>query len=56
MLSLNMNRFISIIPKRHPELQVEEAALYDCNQYPVRKLIQVNGQIVVLYLYKWPVN
>ena len=29
---------------------------YDCNQYPVRKLIQVDGKIEVIYLYKWPVN
>ena len=27
-----------------------------CNQYPVRKLIQVGDTIEVIYLYKDPVN
>lgn len=35
---------------------VESAeVLYDCNQYPVRKLIAVGDRIEVIYLYKIPV-
>jgi len=34
----------SIFPK--------EVITYDCNQYPVRKLIAVGDKIEVIYLYK----
>ena len=38
---------------KRPELPNE--IVYDCNQYPVRKLIAVGDRIEVIYLYKIPV-
>jgi hypothetical protein len=46
-----MNRFVN-----NMENIGATGPTYDCNQYPVRKLIQVDGRIEVIYLYKWPVN
>jgi len=38
---------------RRPEVPKE--IVFDCNQYPVRKLIAVGDRIEVIYLYKIPV-
>ncbi len=40
-------RIKTLLPKAE-----EVPIVYDCNQYPVRKLIAVGDRIEVIYLYK----
>jgi len=52
-----MEKFVGTRKKNRssePE-DTKEVITYDCNQYPVRKLIAVGDRIEVIYLYKIPV-
>jgi len=51
-----MNRFVGSMKDTNGlgrmKETLEEPIKFDCNQYPVRKLIAVGDRIEVIYLYK----